>query len=153
MNDGMAPLELPEVSAPWVPANKRAAMLESLPSGSIKWSGQSFERELMNCLVHETSHQVWLAAANLFAREGRGEWLDSLGTQLSRPGSSRLPTHFWGWLTYDAVKYVQTQPAKASEAKAIIQRVRQSADQKTRQCLDEMVRAIDEATSAARALT
>ena len=50
MNDGMAPLELPEVSAPWLPANKRAAMLESLPAGAIKWSGHSFERSLTNCL-------------------------------------------------------------------------------------------------------
>ena len=79
MNDGMAPLELPEVSAPWLPANKRAAMLESLPAGAIKWSGHSFERSFTNCLSQETSHQVWLAAANLFAREGRGEWLGSSG--------------------------------------------------------------------------
>lgn len=147
MNDGMAPLELPEISAPWLPANKRAAMLESLPAGTIKWSGQSFERELMNCLAEEPSHQVWLAAANLFAREGRGEWLDRLGTQLSRPGCNRLPAQFWGWLVYDAVKYVQAQPAKASEAKTIIQRVRQSADRKLKQSLDEIARAIDEAAS------
>jgi hypothetical protein len=153
MNDGMAPLELPEISAPWLPANKRAAMLESLPAGTIKWSGQSFERELTNCLIQETSHQVWLAAANLFAREGRGEWLERLGAQLSRPGCSRLPAHFWGWLVYDAVKYVQAQPAKAGEAKAIIQRVRQSADLRTRESLDEIARAIDEAASGARALT
>ena len=90
---------------------------------------------------------MWLAAANLFAREGRGEWLESLGTQLTRRGSSRLPTHFWGWLVYDVVKYVQAHPGEATAAKTIVQRARHSADGKTKAGLDQITRAIDQATS------
>jgi hypothetical protein len=50
-------------------------------------------------------------------------------------------------LVYDAVKYVQAQPEKASEARTIIQRVRQSADRKVKLNLDEIARAIDNAAS------
>ena len=69
MNDGMAPLDLPLDSD--LPATKRAAMLEALPSGALVWSGSTFEDKVRGCLDSDNPPQLWLAAANFMAREGR----------------------------------------------------------------------------------
>jgi orotate phosphoribosyltransferase len=142
MNDGMAPLELPEVLDPSIPPAKRAAMLESLPSGALRWSGRWLERSVEECLAVPSPHQVWLAAANLLAREGRGDWINYLSSHLSRGRSHALPRHFWGWLVFNTVSYLSANPRQIAEVRRKVQQVEVEADSAVRAGVAQVLEAI-----------
>jgi hypothetical protein len=142
MNDGMAPLELPEVMDRSIPPTKRAAMLESLPPGVLEWSGKSLENDVQRCLAVAGPHQVWLAAANLCAREGRGDWLDYLGVQLRRGRNHRQPRHFWGWLIFDAVSYIRAKPSETTQVRRKLEAVAAKADASSMEGLGQLIEAV-----------
>src|SRR5439155_22319046 len=50
MGDGMAPLSLPEIDSPDIPAAGRAALVADLPAEVLKWSGQTLVNELCKFL-------------------------------------------------------------------------------------------------------
>jgi len=143
MNDGMAPLELPEVQDASIAPAKRAAMLESLPAGALKWSGRWLERSVQDCLAPASPHQVWLAAANLLAREGRMDWIDHLTGQLGRSGNHRLPTHFWGWLVFDTVTYLSANPGHIAEVRSKMERIAAKTDSTVRGGVKQVLEAIE----------
>jgi hypothetical protein len=141
MNDGMAPLELPELSDPSIAPTKRAAMLETLPAGALRWSGSPLERSVRACFEGHSPHQVWLAAANLLGREGRADWIDHLAGQLAR-GQHRLPKHFWGWLVFDAVSYLRIHPTESAVVREKLIAVRAKADPLMKAGLNQILEAV-----------
>ena len=117
-------------------------MLESLPAGVFRWSGRALEDSIQQCLSNAGPSQVWLAAANLCAREGRGDWLDHLGTQLDRGRNHNRPKHFWGWLVFNTVTYLRLRRDETTEVARKLRSVARTADPSTREGLDQKLQAV-----------
>jgi hypothetical protein len=97
MNNGMAPLSLPEILNGRIPSRVRAAMVENLPEGAIQWSGATLKHDLREFLEHGSEPNVWRASAEVLARAGYDEWLGAIGDLLPRVRNSKyhIRPAFW----------------------------------------------------------
>lgn len=91
MNNGMATLALPEVLDESIPVQSRAAMLRSLPSGVIEWSGRAVLEHVEILLADTANARMSLASVNLMVRGGETQWLRFLsrivGAVAAAPGA------------------------------------------------------------------
>jgi orotate phosphoribosyltransferase len=97
MNNGMAPLTLPELTNANIPVRNRAAMIENLPQSAIEWSGEVLLDDLREFLAHGDEAAIWRASADALARAGSNEWLSHIEQFLDRLGEHRRPASpsFW----------------------------------------------------------
>jgi hypothetical protein len=114
MNDGMAPLSLPEILDLQIPSARRVAILDELPAGVVGWSGEHLRPYLDQCLAVEHNDSVWIAAVRVLVREKSAQWFDALeGRFLANPHfcRTRKPVHFWGWLVFAAYMLRKLDPS------------------------------------------
>jgi orotate phosphoribosyltransferase len=97
MNNGMAPLTLPELTNASIPVRNRAAMIENLPQSAIEWSGEVLAEDLREFLAHGDEAAIWRASADALARAGSNEWLSHIEQFLGRLEGRRRPASpsFW----------------------------------------------------------
>ena len=100
IGDGMAPLSVRELLDDRVPLANRVAMLEDLPVGVVRWSGEPLVGELRTVLSKTTKESLWLAAVEALTREGSVEWIDHLNGMLVRNEDRLISPRFWCQLSY-----------------------------------------------------
>lgn len=106
MTDGMAPLTLPELRNTQIPSENRVAMLEHLPPGVFAWSDNHLDQSVEDVLAEGSEEKVWLASADILAREGQTYWLAYLKSFLQRSFELQSKPHdsFWNRLAYGAYR-------------------------------------------------
>jgi orotate phosphoribosyltransferase len=117
MNNGMAPLALPEIENVRIPARNRVAMLENLPTGVLEWSKGYLDRDLEGFLARVIHQGLWRAGAGVFAREHHRQWIAYLGDLLERSKELRCETKptFWNSMVCNAYLAVQDDPSSRGE--------------------------------------
>jgi orotate phosphoribosyltransferase len=122
MTDGMAPLALPELRNPEIPCSNRVAMLEHLPPGIFEWSEAYLDQSMEDVLADGGEESIWLASADILAREGRTYWVAYLKAFLKR--SSELQTKpremFWNRLAYGAFRLAAEDADVREEIASVI---------------------------------
>jgi adenine/guanine phosphoribosyltransferase-like PRPP-binding protein len=116
MNNGMAPLALPEAGEHRIPAKNRVAMVEHLPPGVLAWSRGHLDRDLRAILSNADHTALWNASAGVLARERHTEWVEELGGLLERCAALRLGPRplFWNTLVCHAYLSSHSAPEEAA---------------------------------------
>jgi orotate phosphoribosyltransferase len=123
MTDGMAPLALPELSSAEIPRENKVAMLENLPPGVFEWSGMFLDQSVEDVLVDGNEENVWLASADILAREGRSYWVPYLRSLLERSLDLQSKPHdtFWNRIAYGAFRLSHDDADLRGEIREMVQ--------------------------------
>jgi hypothetical protein len=113
MRNGMAPLALPEIRDETIPSKNRTAMVESLPSGAVKWSRGYLEKDLLHFLAAGRTASLWRASAEVLARETEVGWIFHLEDILhhSKTLRHRPMPMFWSSVACDVYLAAHRNPA------------------------------------------
>lgn len=127
MTDGMAPLALPELTNAEIPCSNRVAMLENLPPGIFEWSEAFLDQSVEDVLADGREDSIWLASADILAREGRTYWIAYLKALLERsPDLQTKPREmFWNRLAYDAFRLAAEDADLREEITGVVEGLRE----------------------------
>jgi hypothetical protein len=81
-------------------------MLEHLPPGVLDWSDNYLDQSIEDVLTDGEDEKVWLASADMLAREGRSYWVAYLQSFLVRTSEIHTKPHyaFWNRLAFGAYR-------------------------------------------------
>lgn len=117
MNNGMAPLRLPEICDDRIPAANRSAMLEYLGRSAWKWSGDSLLPDAKRLLNERDPDEIWTACAALLNRGSCSYWVEALEHRLTVSDGARhqQSTAIWNRLAFEVYRLLKTDPSCVSE--------------------------------------
>jgi hypothetical protein len=117
MNNGMAPLRLPEICDDRIPAANRSAMLEYLGRSAWKWSGDSLLPDAKRLLNERNPDEIWTACAALLNRGSCSYWVEALEHRLTVSDGARhqQSTAIWNRLAFEVYRLLKTDPSCVSE--------------------------------------
>jgi len=112
MNDGMAPLKLPEICDDVIPAASRAAIVEHLDRSAIEWSGESLVDDAMRLLNSRDPDEVWGACASLLNRASYVSWVDALEHRLlsSQAARNQRSMAVWNRIAFEVFSLLRREP-------------------------------------------
>jgi orotate phosphoribosyltransferase len=117
MNNGMAPLRLPEICDDKIPATNRSAMLEYLGRSAWKWSSSSLLPDAKRLLDERDPDEVWAACATLLNRGSCRYWIEALQHRLAVSASARHQESraIWNRLAFEVYWLLKAEPSSFSE--------------------------------------
>jgi orotate phosphoribosyltransferase len=128
MGDGMAPLSLPEIDSPDIPAARRAALVADLPAGVLKWSGQTLVNELCEFLKKGVDRNVWIATVELMSRSGSAAWVDSLREAVinAERCGNWMDEQFWARMILIVFRLIRNTPETSEQLRGPLEELVQS---------------------------
>ena len=113
MNDGMAPLKLPEMFDEGIPASSRTAILEHLENSALQWSGEALVQDAMKLLESRDPDETWGACAGLLNRASRFDWVDALERRLLSSKAARDQGSIWVWnrIAFEVFSLLKEEPS------------------------------------------
>jgi orotate phosphoribosyltransferase len=117
MNNGMAPLKLPEICDDKIPAANRSAMLEYLGSSAWKWSGESLLPDAKRLLDERDPDEIWAACVTLLNRGSCRYWIEALQHRLTVSNGARQQQSkaIWNRLAFEVYWLLKNEPSSVSE--------------------------------------
>jgi hypoxanthine-guanine phosphoribosyltransferase len=145
MNDGMAPLILPEIGSSEYSSAKRAALVADLPAGTLKWSGQPLTDQLCEFLRTGSDRAVWMAIVDFMYRSRSPDWVDCLGDAIKNSANEWMDNDFWARMVLVVYRLVHDRPEIGDQIKPVLQTLAQTYDNHpAHEGLQGMVTAISE---------
>jgi orotate phosphoribosyltransferase len=125
MGDGMAPLVLPELRDPTIPARNKAAILEDLPPTAVLWSGEALREDLRTYLNTSKDSNIWEAVANLLTQAGLPLWIDCLAKVLPKAGQQAawMDERFWATMICNTHELLSRSPRLREEVRPRLERL------------------------------
>jgi hypothetical protein len=117
MNNGMAPLKLPEICDDRIPATNRSAMLEYLSSNAWKWSSDSLLPDAKRLLDERDPDEIWAACVGLLNRGSCRYWIEALQRRLTVSDFARQQQSkaIWNRLAFEVYSLLKNEPSSVSE--------------------------------------
>jgi orotate phosphoribosyltransferase len=117
MNNGMAPLKLPEICDDKIPAANRSAMLEHLGSNAWKWSGDSLLPDAKRLLDERDPDEIWAACVTLLNRGSCRYWIEALQRRLTVSNCARQQESksIWNRLAFEVYWLLKNEPTSVAE--------------------------------------
>ena len=109
MNDGMAPLSLPEIASSEYSGAKRAALVADLPPGALE---PPLLEQLREFLKKGSDRAVWMAIVDFMYRSESADWVDCLGEAIenAESGNQWMDNRFWLWMIFVVYRLVRDRP-------------------------------------------
>jgi orotate phosphoribosyltransferase len=117
MNDGMAPLKLPEICDEVIPTTSRTAILEHLDKSAVQWSGEWLIRDALQLLNSRDPDEMWGACAGLLNRASNFVWVDALEHRLlhSRSARNQRSMTVWNRIAFEVFTLLKHEPSYRPE--------------------------------------
>jgi orotate phosphoribosyltransferase len=117
MNNGMAPLRLPEICNDRIPTANRSAMLEYLGAEAWAWSGDTLLADAKRLLNERDLDEIWTKCAALLNRGTCNYWVEALEGRLA---ASEIARHqesrsIWNRLAFEVYQLVKRDPSSLPE--------------------------------------
>lgn len=145
MNDGMAPLSLPEITCKEYSVANRAALLADLPAETLTWSGPTLLGQLREVLKKETDKTVWKAIVEFMYRSQSADWVECLGDAIENAEITNqwMDNEFWAWMMLVVNRLVRDKPEIGDQMQPELQTLAQTyVQQPVRDGLRGMLTAI-----------
>jgi orotate phosphoribosyltransferase len=117
MNNGMAPLRLPEIRDGRIPAANRSAMIEYLGSDAFAWSGNDLLMDARRSLDEGDLDDIWTQCAALLNRGSSHYWIEALESKLAACEGARQQesSGLWNRLAFEVYRLVKRDPSSLPE--------------------------------------
>jgi Phosphoribosyl transferase domain len=117
MNNGMAPLRLPEIRDDRIPAVNRSAMIEYLGSDACAWSGDALLVDARRSLDEGDLNDIWTQCAALLNRGSNHYWIEALESKLATSEGARQQesSGLWNRLAFEVYRLVKRDPSWLAE--------------------------------------
>jgi orotate phosphoribosyltransferase len=117
MNDGMAPLELPETCDDSIPIRNRRAMVENLQANAWAGSSQTLLADAKRWLENHDPDQLWVAWVKFLNQGSCPYWIEALQQRLDKSGPARqqAPENIWSYIAYESYKLAKRSPQDRAE--------------------------------------
>jgi orotate phosphoribosyltransferase len=117
MNNGMAPLRLPEIRDDRIPAPNRSAMIEYLGSDACAWSGSALLMDARRSLDEGDLDDIWTQCAALLNRGSSHYWVEALESKLATCEGARQQesSGLWNRLAFEVYRLVKSDPSSLPE--------------------------------------
>lgn len=146
MNNGMAALALPEIVDERIPVSNRAAMLHTLPSSVIQWSGTHIMEPINQLLMKSGEPRLCLASIDLLVRAGRYEWLSYLGNIANAIAGQERPAMLTNELSYYLCRSVASDADLRRHALDQLKTFQRDASGEQKQIIDVLWDAVTAST-------
>jgi len=119
INDGMAPLSLPEICDDNIPATNRSAMLDRLGASAWQWSSSSLLPDAKRLLDERDPDEVWVSCAALLNQGSCGYWVEALEKRLTVGDTARQhgSKTIWNRLAYEVYALLKKEPSSLPEVR------------------------------------
>jgi len=113
MNNGMAPLRLPEICDEKIPATNRSAMLEYLGNTAWRWSSASLLPDAKRLLNERDPDEIWSACATFLNRGHCHYWIEALQHRLTVSGCARQlqSKTLWNRVAFEVYWLLKSEPS------------------------------------------
>lgn len=113
MNNGMAPLTLPEICDDRIPASSRCAMLEHLGADAWAWSGNTLFADAKRLLNERDLDEIWTQCAALLNRGACSYWIEALEDRLAASDNARRQgsRSIWNRVAFEVYRLVKRDPS------------------------------------------
>jgi orotate phosphoribosyltransferase len=117
MNNGMAPLTLPEICNDRIPAANRSAMLEYLGADAWAWSSGTLLADAKRLLNERDLDAVWIQCAALLNRGACSYWIEALENRLAASKNARHQESrtIWNRLAFEVYRLLKEDPSCLAE--------------------------------------
>ncbi len=128
MNNGMAPLTLPEICNDRIPAASRSAMLEYLGADAWAWSGSTLLADAKRLLNERDLDEVWTQCAALLNRGTCDYWVEALESRLAVSAGTRRQESrsIWNRLAFEVYRLVKRDPSCLPEVSSRFRSMRRT---------------------------
>jgi Orotate phosphoribosyltransferase len=130
MNDGMAPLSLPEIASHEYPVENKAALIADLPAETLAWSKPELLEQLKECLKTGADKPVWKEIVEFMNRSRSTDWIDCLDDAIRSAESNNqwMDSKFWAWMMQVAYRLLRDRPEIGAWMESTFQALSQNYD-------------------------